>query len=426
MIERYTTSEMKKIWELESKFKYFLSVELAVCKAYNKLGKIPDIALTEIEKKANFDLARIEELEAEVHHDVIAFLTCVNEYVGSDYSHYIHMGLTSSDVIDTAFALQIKDSAALIFEELTKTTETVKKLAKKYKNTPCLGRSHGIGAEVITFGFKFLNLLDMLERAEKRLKDALDEISVGMLSGPCGTYSNIDPKIEELTCEYLGLKPAKISTQVISRDRHSYILHALALIATVIESFSLELRHLQRWEVAEVEEGFSKGQKGSSAMPHKKNPISGENLCGLARVVKSNAIATLDNIALWHERDISHSSVERVVFPDSFILTHYMLKRFEKLLANLNVKEANMIENIEKYGGIIYSQGALLALCNKGNTREEAYKIVQKEAFEAYNNKQNFKDNMAKYLTEAELSEVFNQEKYLNNIDKIYERFNLS
>ena len=423
MIERYSKSEMRDIWDLESKFKYFLSVELAVCEAYNRLGEISDESLEHIKQTANFNLKRIEEIEAEVRHDVIAFLTCVNEYVGGDYSKYIHMGLTSSDVIDTALALQIKNATSLILKELESLIKTVKNLAFEHKDTICLGRSHGIGAEVITLGFKFLNLLDMLQRAKTRIENALEEISVGQISGPCGTYSNVDPRIEKITCEILGLKPAKISTQVISRDRHANYLNSLALLASAIEWFAIEIRHLQRWEVNEVEEGFSENQKGSSAMPHKRNPIASENLTGIARVIKANSIASMDNIALWHERDISHSSVERVILPDTTELMHYMLIRFNSTLKNLVVKPQNMVKNIEKYGEIIYSQACLLALTKKGKTREEAYRIVQSEAFDAYNNNGNFKENMKKHLSENEVEEIFNSENYLRNIKVIFDRF---
>ena len=423
MIERYSKSEMRDIWDLESKFKYFLSVELAVCEAYNRLGEISDESLEHIKQTANFNLKRIEEIEAEVRHDVIAFLTCVNEYVGGDYSKYIHMGLTSSDVIDTALALQIKNATSLILKELESLIKTVKNLAFEHKDTICLGRSHGIGAEVITLGFKFLNLLDMLQRAKTRIENALEEISVGQISGPCGTYSNVDPRIEKITCEILGLRPAKISTQVISRDRHANYLNSLALLASAIEWFAIEIRHLQRWEVNEVEEGFSENQKGSSAMPHKRNPIASENLTGIARVIKANSIASMDNIALWHERDISHSSVERVILPDTTELMHYMLIRFNSTLKNLVVKPQNMVKNIEKYGEIIYSQACLLALTKQGKTREEAYKIVQSEAFDAYNNNGNFKENMKKHLSENEVEEIFNSENYLRNIKVIFDRF---
>ncbi len=423
MIERYSRPKASKIWDLEQKFSYYLDVELAVVKARVELGEFSADVYENIKKTAKFDLKRIDEIEKITRHDVIAFLENVNENVGSIYSPYIHRGLTSSDVIDTAFALQIKDVSKIINEDLDKLIDEVKKLAFKHKNTVCLGRSHGIGAEVITFGFKLLNLLDMLERAKRRFNYALEDILVGQISGPCGTYSNIDPKVEIKTCEILGLKPAKISTQIIARDRHAAFISAISLIGCVIENFSVEIRHLQRFEVAEVEEGFSNGQKGSSAMPHKKNPIASENLSGLARVLRGNAVAAMEDVALWHERDISHSSVERVIFPDSTILIDYMLARFLNVIENLVVKKENMVKNADKYGGIIYSQSCLLKLTEHNLTREEAYKIVQKEALDAFNNHGNFKENMKKHLSQAELDECFNQEKYLRNIEEIFKRF---
>ena len=423
MIERYSRPQMANIWELNKKFSYYLDVELAVVKAQVELGNFSQDIYDEIKKTAKFDIKRIDEIEKITRHDVIAFLENVNENVDRKYSPYIHKGLTSSDVIDTAFALQIKDASKIINEDLDKLIFAVKNLAYKHKNTVCLGRSHGIGAEVITFGFKLLNLLDMLQRAQKRFNQALDDVLVGQISGPCGTYSNINPLVEEKTCEILGLRSAKISTQVIARDRHASYIQAIALIGAVIENFSIEIRHLQRFEVAEVEEGFSNGQKGSSAMPHKKNPIASENLSGLARVLRSNTICAMENIALWHERDISHSSVERIIFPDSTILIDYMLNRFLNVIENLVIKEKNMIKNAHKYGGIIYSQSCLLKLLEHNYTREEAYKIVQKEALDAFSNDGDFKENMKKHLSDDEISDCFNQEKYLKNIDVIFKRF---
>ena len=328
MIERYSREEIKKIWDLEVKFAYYLKVELAVCEAYYQLGVIPGENLREIREKASFTVERIDEIEREVRHDVIAFLTAVNESLGAENAKYMHMGMTSSDVIDTAFALQIKDSSEIILKDLAELIDVLKELAFKYKNTVCIGRSHGVHAEVTTFGFKLLNWLDEITRANKSFKAALEEITVGQISGPVGTYSNIPPDVEEIACKELGLKSAKISTQIISRDRHAKFMASLALIASLIEQFATEIRHLQKTEVREVEEGFGVHQKGSSAMPHKKNPVLCENLCGLARVVRSNALAAFENINLWHERDISHSSAERIIFPDSLILIDFMLHRF--------------------------------------------------------------------------------------------------
>ena len=427
MIKRYSREKISSIWELEQKFSYYLNVELAVCMAYNKLGKIPDSALEHIKKTASFSVDRIDEIEKQVRHDVIAFLTNVNENIKEEYSQYMHMGLTSSDVIDTAFALQIKDASDIINDDLDILLNSILSLAKKHKNTVCLGRSHGIGAEVITFGFKLLNWYDMLERARRRFNYALNDVLVGQISGPVGTYSNVDTEVEKLTCEFLGLKPAKISTQVIARDRHGAYIGALAYIASAIETFAIEIRHLQRWEVCEVEEGFKEGQKGSSAMPHKKNPIACENLSGLARVVRSNSIAALEDIALWHERDISHSSVERIIFPDSTILIDYMLNRFNNVVNNLVVKEKNMLKNAQKYGEIIYSQACMLKLTRKGLSREQAYEIVQKEALSAFSkgDEGNFKENMRAHLSDEEINECFDEKKYLKNIEVIYSRFGL-
>ncbi len=428
MIERYSREEIKKIWELQAKFEYYLKVEIAVCEAYNKLGKIPTENLEEIKSKASFTLDRIDEVEREVKHDVIAFLTAVNESVGAENAKYIHMGLTSSDVIDTAFALQISDSAKYINTELDNLIDTIKKLAFKHKNTVCMGRSHGVHAEVMTFGFKLLNWLDALIRAKESFNYALKEIEVGQISGPVGTYSNVPPEIEEITCAELGLKPAKISTQIISRDRHAKFFSQLALIASLIEQFATEIRHLQKTEVREVEEGFGKNQKGSSAMPHKKNPVLCENLCGLARVVRSNMLTAYENINLWHERDISHSSAERIIFPDSLILIDFMLHRFNGVMENLVVHEDNMLKNAKLYGGIVYSQKVLLKLVEKGLTREDAYRIVQKHALDALNGG-HFKDalyqdtRVTNLLTQEEIENCFDVADYLKNIEKVFERF---
>lgn len=426
MIDRYSREEIKSIWELEEKFNYYLRVELAVCDAYCQLGAIPGENLREIREKASFTLERIDEIEHEVRHDVIAFLTAVNESLGAENAKYMHMGLTSSDVIDTAFALQIKDSSKIILNDLDKLKNVLKELAFKYKNTICIGRSHGVHAEVTTFGFKLLNWLDEITRAHNTFKQALEEILTGQISGPVGTYSNVPPEIEELACKELGLKAAKISTQIISRDRHAKFMSSLALIASLIEKFATEIRHLQRTEVREVEEGFGAHQKGSSAMPHKKNPVLCENLCGLARVVRSNAIVSFENINLWHERDISHSSAERIIFPDSLILTDFMLNRFTNVMQNLVVHTDNMQKNTELYGGIVYSQKVLLKLIEKGHTREDAYRIVQKHALSALNGG-NFKMELASdtevNLSAEELDTCFDVRDYLKNIDTVFKRF---
>ncbi len=338
MIDRYAREEMKNIWNLQSKFQYYLDVEIAVAQAYAQNGDFPEEDIQELKNKAKFDLKRIDEIEAEVRHDVIAFLTCVNENLG-DLAKYMHVGMTSSDVIDTAFALQIQDSGKIILKDLDDTIQSLKDLAQKHKNTVCIGRSHGIHAEVMTFGVKICNWIDILQRQRENFIHALEQIRVGQISGPVGTYSNISPVIEKITCENLGLKPARVSTQIIARDYHAYFMQSLALIASVIEQFATEIRHLQRTEVLEVEEGFGKNQKGSSAMPHKKNPVLSENLCGLARVVSANSIVALENIPLWHERDISHTSAERIIFPDSLTLVDFMLNRFNGCSKSCRTRE---------------------------------------------------------------------------------------
>lgn len=427
MIERYSRKELAQIWTLESKFNYYLQVELAVCDAYAQIGTIPKEIAQQIRQKAKFNIERIDQIEAEVRHDVIAFLTCVNENLG-DLGRYVHVGMTSSDVIDTAFALQIQDSSKIILNDLDKTIQTLKNLANSHKNTLCIGRSHGIFAEVMTFGVKICNWIDILTRQRDNFIQATEQIRVGQISGPVGTYSNISPQIEEITCQNLGLKPAKISTQIIARDYHAHFMQSLALIATVIEQFATEIRHLQRTEVLELEEGFSKGQKGSSAMPHKKNPVLSENLCGLARVVRSNSYAALENVVLWHERDISHSSAERIIFPDSLTLVDFMLNRFNSVMENIVVHKDNMLKHTNEFGGIIYSQKVLLSLVEKGLTREQAYSIVQRNALDAFNNHGDFRANLIndnevmKYLSEKEIQDIFNPEDFLKNIEQIYNR----
>lgn len=430
MIDRYSREEMKNVWSLDSKFRYYLDVEIAVCKAYNKLGLIPDEALEDIISRADFSLERIDEIEKEVKHDVIAFLTNVNENVGEN-SRYIHTGLTSSDVIDTALALQIKKSGEIILNDIDTLLNTLREKATEHKETICIGRSHGIHAEPMTFGVKVCTWIDLFERNKRNLEQALEEARIGQISGPVGTYSNISPEVEKLTCEYLGLKSAKISTQVIARDIHARYMQSLALLASVIEQLAVELRHLQRTEVREVEESFAAGQKGSSAMPHKKNPISAENLSGLARIVRADSFAAMENIALWHERDISHSSAERIIFPDASILIDYMLVRLESVIKNLSVKKENMLKNVGLFGGIVFSQKVLLKICSKGISREDAYKIVQRNALDAFDNNGDFLENLlndkelTEILSETEIKECFKTEDYLKNIDHIYERFGL-
>lgn len=427
MIDRYSREEMKNIWDLNSKFQYYLNVEIAVAEAYADLGTFPKQDVEELKKKAKFNVERIDEIEAEVKHDVIAFLTCVNESLG-DLAKYMHVGMTSSDVIDTAFALQIQDSGKIILQDLDETIQSMKDLAKKHKETVCIGRSHGVHAEIMTFGVKICNWIDILERQRNNFVHALDEIRVGQISGPVGTYSNIPPEVEEVTCKKLNLKPARMSTQIIARDYHAYFMQSLALIASVIEQFATEIRHLQRTEVLEVEEGFGEKQKGSSAMPHKKNPVLSENLCGLARVVRANSIVALENIPLWHERDISHSSAERIIFPDSLTLVDFMLNRFNGVVKNLVVHKKNMLKNTNKFGGIVYSQRVLLKLIEKGLTREDAYRLVQRNALDAFENNGDFRINLLndkdveKLLTPKEIDAIFDKSDFLKNVDIIYSR----
>ena len=431
MIERYTREKIGKIWDLENKFQTYLDVEIAVCEAYQKTGVLSEEVINDIKSKAKFDIKRIDEIEAEVKHDFIAFLTCVNENVGEN-SRFIHLGLTSSDVIDTALALQLKQVNKIIKDDIAKLINLLGKKAIEHKNTICIGRSHGIHAEPMTFGIKLCNWYEIMKRNLNRFQFAADEIEVGQISGPIGTYSNISPEIEKLTCEILGLKPATVSTQVIQRDLHANYLQTLALIATTIEQIAVELRHLQRSEVLEVEEGFSKLQKGSSAMPHKKNPISGENLTGLARIVRSNSFAALENVVLWHERDISHSSTERIIFPDSTILLDYMINRLINVIENLIIHKDRMLNNTTLYGGCVFSQKVMLSLVNKGLLREDAYRIVQRNALDAWGKENgNFKENLIndeevkKYLSTEEIDKIFNVNDYLSNIDFIYKKIGL-
>ena len=431
MIERYTLPEMGNLWTDEYKLKTWLQVEIAVCEAQAELGNIPAEAVEDIKQNADFDVNRVLEIEKDVKHDVIAFLTNVNEYVG-DAGRYIHLGMTSSDMLDTALALQMVASLNVIMGELEKLIQAIRYQAQEHRYTVMIGRSHGIHAEPITFGFKLAGWLAEVLRHRDRLCQVLKSISVGQISGAVGTYANIDPAIERLTCQKLGLHPDTASTQVISRDRHAEFLQALALLTASLERFGVEIRNLQRTDVLEVEEFFSKGQKGSSAMPHKRNPIKSERLSGLARVIRGNAIVALENVALWHERDISHSSVERVILPDSCILTHYMLVQATGLIKTLLVYPDNMTRNLNCYGGVVFSQQVLLALVAKEMSREDAYKVVQGCAHQAWNTEDgNFHalitahPDVTSRLSPEELEECFNPQHHLKNLDTIYQRLNI-
>ncbi|WP_297211140.1 MULTISPECIES: adenylosuccinate lyase [Thermodesulfovibrio] len=427
MIPRYTRKEMGSIWSEENKFRKWLLVEIAVCEAWAELGKIPEEALREIKEKADFDLKRIDEIEATVKHDVIAFLTAVAEKVGP-VSRFIHMGLTSSDVVDTAQALLMKEAGELIMEDLKRIKELFKEKAFQYKDTICMGRSHGVHAEPTSFGLRFALWYEEAVRNIDRLASAIERISVGKISGAVGTFSNMPPEIEEIALKRLGLKPEPVATQVVQRDRHAEFLSVLALIAAMIEKIAVEIRHLQRTEVLEAEEPFTEGQKGSSAMPHKRNPVGCENLSGLARLIRSNAFASYENIALWHDRDISHSSVERVIIPDNCILVDYMLNRLYGIIKDMRVYPERMLKNIDLSYGLFNSQRVLLALVEKGLTREEAYKIVQSNAMRSWKEGIPFMElllmdeEVRKYLNEDEIKGIFELNYYTRNIDHIYRR----
>ncbi|MEC4807099.1 MAG: adenylosuccinate lyase [Jaaginema sp. PMC 1079.18] len=431
MIERYTLPEMGQLWTDEFKLQTWLKVEIAVCEAQAELGYIPSEAVEEIKAKANFDVDRVLEIEAEVRHDVIAFLTNVNEYVG-DAGRYIHLGLTSSDVLDTGLALQMLSSLNLILEKVEELAQAIRYQAQQHRYTVMVGRSHGIHAEPITFGFKLAGWLAEVLRNRDRLVNLQSEIAVGKISGAVGTYANVDPRIEAIACQKLGLEPDTASTQVISRDRHAQFIQQLALLAASIERFAVEIRNLQRTDVLEVEEFFAKGQKGSSAMPHKRNPIRSERLTGMARLVRGNAVAALENVALWHERDISHSSVERVIMPDSCIITHFMLRDITGLVKKLLVYPENMKRNMNVYGGVIFSQRVLLTLVEKGMNREDAYATVQKCAHTAWNTPdgdfQQLIENDAtvnQYLAAEDIANCFDPQHHLKNLDEVYQRLGI-
>ncbi|WP_353932774.1 adenylosuccinate lyase [Okeanomitos corallinicola TIOX110] len=431
MIERYTLPEMGNLWNENYKLQTWLQVEIAVCEAQAELGYIPSEAVAEIKAKANFDPQRVLEIEAEVRHDMIAFLTNVNEYVG-DAGRYIHLGLTSSDVLDTALALQLVASLDILWQRLEDLIQAIRNKAREHRYTVMIGRSHGIHAEPITFGFKLAGWLAEVLRHQERLQTLRKTIAVGKISGAVGTYANIEPRVEAIACAKLGLKPDTASTQVISRDIHADFVQQLGLVAASIERFAVEIRNLQKTDVLEVEEYFSKGQKGSSAMPHKRNPIRSERLTGMARLVRSHAGAALENVALWHERDISHSSVERVILPDACILTHFMLHEITELVTNLLVYPQNMERNLNCYGGVVFSQRVMLTLVDKGLNREEAYAIVQQNAHTAWNQPSgNFRDlinkdpRVTQQLSATEIEACFDPKHHLKHLDQVYQRLGI-
>jgi adenylosuccinate lyase len=431
LIERYTLPEMGDLWSEEAKFRSWLEVEIAACQANAELGRVPAEAMAAIREKAAFEVPRILEIEAEVRHDVIAFLTNVNEHVG-DAGRYIHVGMTSSDVLDTGLALQLKASVAVLRTELDGLADALRQLARAHKDTVMIGRSHAIHGEPITFGFKVAGWLAETERNRERLERLASVVAVGQISGAMGTYANTDPQVEAITCRLLGLEPDTASTQVIGRDRHAEYVQTLALVGTSLERFSTEIRNLQRSDVLEVEENFAKGQKGSSAMPHKRNPIRSERISGLARVLRSYTVAALENVALWHERDISHSSVERMMLPDCSVTLHFMLREMTAVVEGLGVYPENMARNMNVYGGVVFSQRVLLALVEAGLSREEAYRIVQRHAHAAWNTAGgDFRANLqadptvTSHLDSEQLAACFSTDLHRAQLDVIWDRLGI-
>ncbi|MTI95956.1 MAG: adenylosuccinate lyase [Firmicutes bacterium] len=427
MIERYSRPEIAAIWELENKFQLWLDIEILACEAWAKLGKIPEDAVQKIRANARFSVERILEIEESTRHDVIAFTRCVSESLGEE-SRYVHYGLTSSDVVDTATACQLVQALDIIIADLDKLLPVLASQAKKYRHTVMMGRTHGVHAEPTTLGLKFALWYQEFTRQRARLLAAREDVAVGKLSGAVGSFANIPPEIEAYVCEKLGLNPAPVSTQVLQRDRHAAAVSALALVAASIEKVALEIRNLQRTETRELEEPFRAGQKGSSAMPHKRNPVNCEQLCGLARVVRANSVTALENVALWHERDISHSSAERVILPDSTILVDYMLHKLTGIVGNLHVYPEQMEHNIDLSRGLTFSGSVLLALVDKGMTREDAYDLVQKSAMQVWQQGGHLKDvlladpELTAKLPEEELQEIFNLDRLLARVDQVLAR----
>ncbi|MFZ5647601.1 MAG: adenylosuccinate lyase [Bacillota bacterium] len=430
MIDRYTLPEMKRVWSQENKYLKWLEVEIYACEAMASLGMVPPEALKNIKERAAFTVERVDEIEAVTNHDVIAFLTCVAEYVGED-SKYIHMGLTSSDVLDTALAAQMKEAGEMILVKLKDLREVLLKRAAEHRNTIMIGRTHGVHAEPITFGLKMLLWTSETDRNIERMEKAIEAVSVGKISGAVGTYANIDPSVEAHVCKSMGLRPAAISTQVVQRDRHAEFMSTIAIIGSSLEKFTTEIRSLQRTEILEVEEYFAKGQKGSSAMPHKRNPITAERISGMARILRGNALAAMENVALWNERDISHSSVERVIIPDSTTILDYMLYKFTSMMKNLLIYPENMEKNLNLTGGLLFSQRVLLALVNKGLTREKAYELVQRNAMESWRTRRSFREllhgdrEVSSILSGEEIDGLFDYSYHLGRVDEIYKRFGL-
>ncbi|MCS7052108.1 MAG: adenylosuccinate lyase [Ignavibacterium sp.] len=428
MIQRYSLPEMSRIWEDKFKFETWLKIEILACEARAIKGEIPESDLNEIKSKAKFDLERILQIEETTKHDVIAFLTNVAEFVGPA-SRHIHYGMTSSDILDTTLSYQMKSAGEILLNQLFELKDVLKNRAIEHRSTICIGRTHGIHAEPTTMGLKFALWYEEVKRNIIRLKNSINSISVGKISGAVGTFEHLTPDIEEYVCSKMGLRPDPISTQIIQRDRHAEFISTLAVIASTLEKIATEIRHLQKTEVLEAEEFFSKGQKGSSAMPHKRNPVISERICGLARLIRSNSIAALENVALWHERDISHSSVERIIIPDSCIALNYILDLSIKLVKNLIVYPENMLRNLNLTRGLIFSQSVLLKLVQKGLTREDAYKIVQDAAMKVWHNQNTdlkseliHSEEIKKYLSNEEIEETFSFERMLRNVDLIFQR----
>ena len=428
MIDRYTRPEMGALWTLENRLAVWLEVELAVCRAWNRLGLIDDTTLKEILDKADFDVERVLEIEEVTRHDIIAFLTAVEEKVGPA-SRFIHLGCTSSDIVDTANAVLLVRAGKMILDDIDLVLASLKKLAMQYKGQLCMGRTHGIHAEPTSFGLKMAGFYAEFVRHRERFVQALESIRVGKISGAVGTYALVDPQVEKITCELLDLNVDPVSTQIIQRDRYAHYFTAIGILAGGIERLCIELRHLQRTEVLEVEEGFGKGQKGSSAMPHKKNPISAENMAGLSRLMRTNSLAAMENMALWHERDISHSSVERVIMPDSTILADYVLHRLSRLLDQLRVIPENMERNLMSSHGLFFSQRVLVTLVEEARMpRQEAYVVVQRAAMQSWETKQLFKEivladpDITKYLSRDKLESLFDPKAYLCQEDMIFAR----
>jgi len=430
MIERYSLPQMKSIWQEEFKFKTMLLIEILALEAYAKEKIVPQQAVKRIKQKALFNIQQINKIEEKTQHDVVAFVSNVAQYIGKD-AQYLHMGLTSSDILDTTLGVQLKSASDILIADLEKLLQVLAKKARVYKDMACIGRTHGVHAEPTTFGLKLALWFDEMRRNLARLKQAQNEVCVGKLSGAVGTYSNIEPFVESYVCKKLGLKPVNIATQVIQRDVYAQYIATLAVIAASLEKFATEIRHLQKTEVLEAEEPFGKGQKGSSAMPHKRNPVICERICGLARLLRANAQVALENVCLWHERDISHSSVERVIFPDSTLALDYMLHKFIEVVSGLKVYPDNMLSNLAKTRGLIFSQRVLIALMNKGLGRSQAYDLVQQAAMQTWKGTGNFKDNLlsvpeaSRYLSAKELDKIFDLDFYLRNVNKIFKKVGL-